>query len=109
MPATATATESVYNFDFKVVYSEYTYTFSFDSMVTIKNFIEIVKNNLSDSQMFSQNDLFELVEAGQANSERGLALNAFDNFTLKDLYENRWENVSFYIRINEPAPAFNLQ
>ena len=90
-----------YTFYFKIVYTETTYYWDFSSDITIKNFIEAVKNNMRE---FQPNRDIEIVEAGQYHNTNGrdpeLApkIDYHYEYTLRDVYRNNWRNTAFYIR-----------
>lgn len=93
--------EELYTFYFKIVYTERTFYWDFSPNITIKNFIEEVKNNMREIE---PNCDIEIIETGQYNNINGrdaeLApkINYYDEYTLMDIYENKWKNIAFYIR-----------
>jgi hypothetical protein len=91
-----------YTFYFKIAYTERTFYFSFNPDITIKKFIESVKN---DFDYYEPNRNIEIVEGDQYNNINGrepeLApkINYHDEYTLRDVYGHRWRNTMFYIRL----------
>lgn len=93
--------EELYTFYFKIVYTGRTSHWGFSPNITIKKFIEEVENNMRGIQ---PNHDIEIIEAGQYNNINGsdaeLApkINYHDEYTLRDVYGNKWRNTAFYIR-----------
>lgn len=91
-----------YTFYFKIVYTERTFYFTFNPDITIKNFIEEVKNNMREVE---PNYTIEIIEAGQidninnSRAEEAPKLDYPDEYTLRDIYRNKWRNTAFYIRL----------
>lgn len=91
----------VYTFYFKIAYTERTFYFSFNPDTTIKNFIESVENSMRNIE---PNNI-EIVETAQPNNINGrnaeLApkIDYHPDYTLRDVYGNRWRNTAFYIRL----------
>lgn len=94
-----------YNFYFKLVYTEQTFCYTFSPNISIKNFIETVKyNSIIDFQIESTNDI-EIIEAGQYDNISGQHAELApalipSNDTLRQIYRNRFNYISFYIRIS---------
>jgi len=90
-----------YTFYFKVAYTEITNYWEFSPDITIKNFIEAVKNNMLEIQ---PNRDIEIVETGQyyningRDPELAPKIDYHDEYTLRDVYRNKWRNTAFYIR-----------
>ena len=90
-----------YTFYFKIAYTERTFYFSFNPDTTIKNFIESVENSMRNIE---PNNI-EIVETAQPNNINGrnaeLApkIDYHPDYTLRDVYGNRWRNTAFYIRL----------
>ena len=91
-----------YTFYYKIAYTERTFYFSFNPDTTIKDFIESVKNELNNVE---PNYDIEIIEGDQYNNINGrdpeLApkINYHDDYTLRDVYGNKWRNTTFYIRL----------
>ena len=94
----------LYTFYFKIVYTERTFYFSFNPDTTIKNFIESVENSMRNIEPNPYRDI-EIIETAQPNNINGRnaesapKINYHPDYTLRDVYGNRWRNTSFYIRI----------
>lgn len=94
----------LYTFYFKIVYTERTFYLSFNPDITIKNYIEIISNKMREISPNPYRDI-EIVETGQYNNINGRDAElapkiAYHNeYTLRDVYRNRWRNTSFYIRL----------
>jgi hypothetical protein len=90
-----------YTFYFKIAYTDRTFYFSFNPDTTIKNFIESVENSMRNIE---PNNI-EIVETAQPNNINGrnaeLApkIDYHPDYTLRDVYGNRWRNTAFYIRL----------
>lgn len=94
-----------YNFYFKLVYTEQTFCHTFSPNISIKNFIESVKyNSIIDFQL-ENNSNIEIIESGQYNNINGRDAELApalipSNNTLRQIYRNRFNYISFYIRIS---------
>lgn len=90
-----------YTFYFKIAYTNITFYFSFNPDTTIKNFIQKISHEMRE---ISPNNSIEIVEAGQIDninrfhSEEAPKIDYPDEYTLRDIYWNRWRNIAFYIR-----------
>lgn len=91
-----------YTFNFKISYTERKYTFSFQPNVTIQYFKEFIENEM---KQIEPNFTIEIVESGQyyningRDPELAPKINYCNEYTLSDVYRNRWRNTSFYIRL----------
>ena len=94
----------LYTFYFKIPYTERSFYFSFNPNTTIKNFIESVENSMRNLAPNPYRDI-EIVEVGQLNNINGrdaeLApkIDYHNDYTLRDVYGNRYRNTAFYIRL----------
>jgi hypothetical protein len=92
-------------FTFKLAYTEQIKEYSFSKYVTIRNFIESIKNQAYNDFHINRNYQIELVECGQYNNINGRdpelapAIIPEFNISLKDKYESINYNMAFYIRI----------
>lgn len=99
----------VYTFDFKMAYFERKFDLKFKSDITIKTFIEEIRSIV---RQFHPTDghTIEIVEAGQYNNINGKSpelapeINYNDEDTLRNVYEKKWKNTAFYIRL-KPTPS----
>ena len=93
--------EELYTFYFKIVYTERSFYWNFSPDMKINDFINQVTNNMREIEPDCN---IEIVEACQHNningcdSELAPKINYYHEYTLKDLYGNKWRNTSFYIR-----------
>ena len=100
-----------YIFYFKIAYTNRTFNFSFNPHNTIKNFIEDISNRINEIE---PNYTIEVVETGQYNNNNGrdpeLApkIDYYNEYTLRDVYGNRWRNIAFYIRLIPIPENLNL-
>lgn len=91
-----------YVFYFKIAYTERTFNISFNPNTSIKNFIEYLENTMRN---LYPNNAIEIVETGQVDNINGhdaeLApkINYPNEYTLRDIYRNKWKNTAFYIRL----------
>ena len=97
-----------YVFNFKIVYTERTFQFSFHPNVTIQYFTEFLEEEFSHIE---PNKTIEIVEAGQyhningRNPELAPKINYCETNTLEEVYGNRKNKTAFYIRlIDAPVP-----
>jgi hypothetical protein len=101
----------IYTFYFKIVYTERIFYFSFNHNTTIKNFIENISNRINEIE---PNYTIEVVETGQYDNNNGqdpeLApkIDYYNEYTLRDVYGNRWRNIAFYIRLIPIPENLNL-
>lgn len=90
-----------YTFYFKIIYTERVYYFTFNPDITIKNFIQKISDEMRE---ISPNNTIEIIEAGQIDninnspSEQAPKIDYPDEYTLRDIYRNKWRNTAFYIR-----------
>ena len=94
-------TGELYTFYFKITYTDRIFYFSFNPDITIKKFIESVEDEFN---YYEPNRHIEIVEGDQFNNINGRApelapkINYNDEYTLRDVYGTRWNNITFYIR-----------
>lgn len=95
-----------YIFYFKVAYTDKTYCYNFSPNISIKKFIETVKNKFiidyESIRTTNYND-FVIIEAGQYDN-----INSRDpelappivpsDILLREIYGNNWKTKAFYIR-----------
>lgn len=86
-----------YTFNFKFIYTDTIKQYSVQKNITVKNFIEDIKNRISNDFNISNNENIEIIEAGQENDELAHALEP-SNVRLKQIYENKYKITSFYIK-----------
>ena len=93
-----------YTFYFKIAYTERTCYYTFPSNITIKNFIEKIKYDARSDFQIPENQEIEIVPAGQIDNinghhaEMALALE-LSEYTLREIYLNKWRLQAFYIRL----------
>jgi len=93
--------EMIYQFNFKIPYMEFTHHISFNSSLTITQFIELCDSNFI-REYFNIHDNYnvEIVEAGNninGDAELAPALQPSQE-TLREKYGNNYNYVAFYIR-----------
>jgi hypothetical protein len=95
--------EETYQFRFKLVYTTNTKNYTFKSDLSIREFIREIRQRAPADFDLNCNEDIEIVEMGQFNNINGHdaelapALEESD-YTLRELYENRYKFTSFYIR-----------
>ena len=95
-----------YRFYFKVPYTETAFWIRFSPEDTISDLMAEVIDELQERNLFRhENDVFELVEAGQYNNINGrdpelapFIVHPFSS-TLREIYGNKWKQTAFYARI----------
>ena len=91
-----------YTFCFKIVYTDRIFNFTFNPDTTIKYFVEYVSNFIREIE---PNYTIEIVESGQyyningRDPELAPKINYNDDYTLRDVFRNRWRNTAFYLRL----------
>lgn len=91
-----------FTFDFKILYTNITLQISFDGETSICQFLDKTLQILSE-QLLIENEIYEIVEAGQYNNVNGPypelapAIISSDK-SLKDVYNNNFRDISFYVR-----------
>jgi hypothetical protein len=96
--------EEFYIFHVKIAYTDIKFECSFNPDITIKHFIEILKQHVNREHPNNHN--MEIVEAGQYFNINGRApelapkINYDNQCTLKDIYGKNWKNTAFYIRFS---------
>jgi hypothetical protein len=93
-----------YNFRFKLAYTEQTQNYIISSNISIRNFIETIKNNAKRDFNLRNNEDIEIVEAGNPDIINGIDAEMAPalgptNATVKQIFGNRHNNTSFYIRL----------
>lgn len=96
--------EEYYNFYFKIAYTERTVYLNFSPDISIKNFIESVRYHALCNFQLENNQLIEVVEAGNPDNINGhdaeLAPALIpSNDTLRQIYGDRHQYTAFYIRL----------
>jgi len=92
-----------YEFYFKMVYTCQTKFYTVNPDLSIKNFIEDIKNRAIIDFNINLNEDIEIVEAGNPDNINGRdaelapALEPLDT-TVRQIYGNRHKNIAFYIR-----------
>lgn len=91
-----------YTFNFKFIYTDIIKQYSVEKNITLKNFIQDIKNRIRNDFNINNNEDIEIIEAGQENNELSCALESSD-ITLKQKYETKYKMTSFYIKkmVNE--------
>lgn len=90
-----------YTFYFKIIYTERVFYYTFSPDTTIKEFIEKLSDEMREIE---PNHNIEIVEAGQIDninnspSEQAPKIDYPHEYTLRDIYWNKWRNIAFYIR-----------
>jgi hypothetical protein len=108
-----TTQTTMYQFYFKIPYTEQTHDISFNSNLTIKQFIELIDSNfIREYFNIHENYNVETVEAGNnvnGHAELAPALEPSQE-TLKDKYGNNYHYRAFYIRpIFGPNRIFQIR
>jgi hypothetical protein len=89
--------------DFKVAHTGQRVTFNVPINISMKNFIEFVKNNAYETFDINRNLNIEVVEAGQGGtylrSEDAPAVESDCNITFRQKYNGNYKNIAFYIRV----------
>ena len=94
---------SVHSFYFKVVYTCETMNYDIDLDMSISDFINIVKNRARQDFNIDNNNIIEIVIAGQSNNvngrdaEQAPALENSD-MTIREKLGDGYKYVAFYIR-----------
>ena len=91
----------LYNFYFKIPYTDITYNIDVNSNIKVREFIHLF-NGYYMKKCFNIHKFYyvEIVESGNninGDGELAPALEVSEK-TLKDLYCNNYNNVSFYVR-----------
>jgi len=86
-----------YTFNFKFTYTDIIKQYSVEKNITLKNFIQDIKNRIRNDFNINDNEDIEIIEAGQENDELACPLESSD-ITLKQKYENKYKIMSFYIK-----------
>ena len=93
--------EMIYQLYCKIPYTEFTHHISFNSSLTITEFIELVDSNyIREYFNIHENYNVEVVEAGQnvnGDAELAPALEPSKE-TLREKYGNNYNYIAFYIR-----------
>jgi hypothetical protein len=86
-----------YTFNFKFANTSTIKQYSVEKNITVKNFIEDIKNRITNDFNINDNENIEIIEAGQENDELASVLLSSE-IPLKQIYENKHTVTSFYIR-----------
>jgi hypothetical protein len=91
-----------FTFDFKILYTNITLQICFDGETSICQFIDKTLQICSE-QLLIENERYEIVEAGQYNNINSpypeLAPSIISSEkSLKDVYNNNFREISFYVR-----------
>jgi len=93
-----------YNFRFKLAYTEQTQNYIINSNISVRNFIETIKNNVKRDFNLRDNEIIEIIEACNPNNINGIDAEMAPalgptNASVKQIFGNRHNNISFYIRV----------
>ena len=95
--------EETYMFRFKLAYTSKTKNYAFKSYLSLRNLIRDVRQRAREDFDLNRNEDIVIAETGQFNNiyghdaELAPALEESDR-TLSELYGNRYQSTSFYIR-----------
>ena len=96
--------QNYYKFNFKEVYTIQHKYYRFAPNISMNKFIAEVKLQAHIDFHLRDDEDIEVIEAGQFNNINGRdaelapALEPSNNITIRQKYENRHNNISFYIR-----------
>lgn len=90
----------VYSFHFKVINTERIFNFQFNTETTVKNFINILSQHM---YQIEPNYDIEIIECSNfninsENIKQHPKINYHNDYTLRDIYHNKWRQIIFYIR-----------
>lgn len=94
---------STHSFYFKIVYTCQTINYDINLDMSITEFINYVSQKARTDFDINDNNIIEIVEAGQfeningRDAELAPALENSD-LTIREKYDNRYKNIAFYIR-----------
>ena len=86
-----------YKFCFKLVFTTKVKYYFVNSNISVKNFIDDIKNKVRVDFEINDNEDIEIIESGQMNDELASALLSSD-LPIKQLYGDKHKITSFYIR-----------
>lgn len=90
-------TDDNYKFCFKLVFTTRIKYYFVNPNTSIKNFIDDIKNKVRIDFEINDDENIEIIESGQPNDENAYCLTPSD-LPLKQIYHNKHQITSFYIR-----------